>query len=248
MNRPPETPPGIPARDDNAAIPELRRRSPEGRKAGLELADELVLCCLDQLNWRPAVRPRIIGLGLGACVLGQLLAFGHVQLVGKTVVLSYTAQPPTTVLALETWEAVKAEHTAQPLKTWLLYLAEQGMGPGGVFVRVTERMASRGIIAIERQGVLGRRLAYVPSNPTEGAWPFARLHQNLNRDHLGAPAGRDAFLIGLLSRMGFDQRLADTDIGRTRLKQAVDGLEDPIRKLLDHLDVVVGQAAMTRRP
>ncbi|WP_100444783.1 GOLPH3/VPS74 family protein [Glycomyces xiaoerkulensis] len=247
MNRPQETPPGDAGGDQNPDRPRIRWQSPASKKPDTELTDELVLCCLDPTTWRPIVRPRIIGLGLAACVVGQLIAFGKVNLVDKSLVLSYTAQPPNTVLMLEVWEAVKAEHTAQPVKTWLQYLAEQGMGSGGIFARVAERMASRGLVTIERQGILGRRLAYAPTNPSAAAWPFVRLRQGLNREDLTGPNGRDAFLIGLLSRMGLEPRLADADLGRHRLEAVDRGLEPPIRKLLGHLDVVVGEAAMTQR-
>lgn len=231
MNRPHESPLGTPAQ----------------RAATFELADELVLCCLDQMTWRPVSRPGIIGLGLSACLVGQLLAFARVQIVDDLLVMSYTAQPPSTVLTLEVWEAVKAEHNPQPVKTWLKYLTEQGMGTGGAFARVTDRMASRGLVDIERQGLLGRRTAYRPVDPTAAAWPLARIHQTLNREELDAPTGRDAFLTSLLSHMGFGQRLADTDTGRRRIDAVAAGLDPAVRRLLGHLGVLIGEAAMTGR-
>lgn len=213
-----------------------------------ELTDELVLCCLDQVSWRPIVRPRIIGLGLAACVIGQLVAFGKVELVERKLHLSYVAQPPTTVLMLEVWEAIKGEYTPQPIKTWLQYLAEHGAGTGELFQRVIGRMASRGLISIERQGVLNRRTAYMPLNPTAAAWPYVRLRQRLNRHDLDLPSGRDAFMIGLLSRMGFGDRFVDAAQGRSRLDAVVGELDPPVLEILDNLDVLVAKAAMTQRP
>lgn len=247
MNPPRETPRALPAGDDpHAAGP--RRPSPPADKPEFELTDELILCCLDQITWRPLVRPRIIGLGLAACVLGQLVAFGKVQLAERKIHLSYTAQPPTTVLMLEVWETVKGEHTPQPVKTWLQYLAEHGAGTGDLFERVSRRMASRGLITVEKQGVLGRRIAYVPLNPTAAAWPFVRIRQRLNRRDHDLPSGRDAFMLGLLSRMGFGDRFVDSASGRSRLDAAVGELDPPVLEILDNLDVLVAKAAMTQRP
>lgn len=231
MNRPYEPPSGNPAR----------------RAATFELADEVVLCSLDQMTWRPMATPGIIGLGLSACLIGQLLAFARVQIADDLLVMSYTAQPPTTVLTLEVWEAVKAESSPQPVKTWLQYLTEHGMGTGGIFERVVGRMASRGLVEIERQGLLGRRTAYVPTDLNAAAWPLARIRRALNREDLEAPTGRDAFLTGLLSHMGFGQSLADTNVGRRRIEAATAGLDSAVRRLLSHLEVLIGQAAMTGR-
>ncbi|GAB3232323.1 hypothetical protein GCM10027447_28040 [Glycomyces halotolerans] len=225
----------------------MRWQPPPPKTPELELVEELVVSCLDQVTWRPIVRPRIIGLGLAACLLGQLIAFRQVQVVDRALVMSYTSQPPKTVLALEIWEAVKAESSPQPVKTWLRYLAERGMGSGGIFTRVVDRMVSRGHITVERHGILGRRLAYVPANRTAAAWPLARVRQGINRDDSARLSGRDAFLAGLLTRMGLGSRLVDTDAGKDRLRAAVAELEPAVQSLLDHLDAAVGEAAMTQR-
>lgn len=245
---PPRTPPyGNPAGDDDNGAPRLRREAKGGLTSEFELTDELVLCCLDQISWRPKVRPRIIGLGLAACVIGQLVAFGKVDLVDRRLHLSLRANPPTTVLMLEVWEAIKGEHDPQPVKTWLRYLSEHGAGTGDLFQRVVGRMASRAIVTVERHGVLNRRIAYTPSNPTAAGWPYVRLRQRLNRLDLDLPNGRDAFMLGLLSRMGLGDRFVDAAPGRSRLDAVVRALDPPVLEILDHLDVLVAEAAMTQR-
>ncbi|WP_026930348.1 GOLPH3/VPS74 family protein [Glycomyces tenuis] len=243
MNIPHEMPPELPRGDGRTPEIEIRWRVATPASSMFEPTDELVLCCLDQTTWRPVTHQRVIGLGLAACVMGQLLAARQVHLVDRSIVMSHSAQAPTMVMPLEVWEMVKAEHTAQQVKTWLLFLAEQGMGTG-LFVRVTERMASRGLVAIDRRGRRGRRTAYFPADPSAAAWPLVRIRQGIKRDAL---EGRDAFLAGLLARMGFEPLLTDSGADRTRLDRAIRAMEMPMQQLLTHLDVLVGQAAMTRR-
>lgn len=205
------------------------------------LADELFCIAHDDRTGRARLTPRVLGLGLAAGLLSELVLFGRLD-IGDRGVRVLSGGPPADALAHSMLELLVAQPQHRDVRTWLAFLAETAVDS------VANRMMLTGVWRREEHRRLGRtRVSYLPVDASVVAWRAVRLTRLL-----GSPVGLvepDAILAGLVSAVGLTEVVLwhpdDRERGKQRIAAEVNRLWRPLYRLLAFTEAAVGDAVLT---
>jgi DNA-binding ferritin-like protein len=93
------------------------------RDSTVLLADDLFTVAHDDRTGRPRVGPRVLGLGLAAALLGELIFFQNLA-VEDGAVYVISREPPRDSLAHATLTQLLTQQQHREVRTWLAFLAE----------------------------------------------------------------------------------------------------------------------------
>jgi Golgi phosphoprotein 3 GPP34 len=207
----------------------------------LLLADEFFLTAHDE-DGKALLSDRVLGLGLAAVVLGELI-FSHRVSIHDGLVSVVDRRPFSEPLGAWVLSQLLRESGHSHVRDWLSYLAKTAEETVG------RRLVQDGHVRrLERQRLLrGRVVRYPPVNGNLATWPRARLYHDLTSwadlpDH-------DVVLAGLILATGLDQQVwwnLDQN-ARQHLMRLTKRLPPALRELLATTDAAVGEAVLSRR-
>lgn len=205
---------------------------------------------------------RVIGLGLGAALLCELVLAGQIGLTADGLLLLApevvaALAAPDAVAARERFGAasilpdriadellavIVAEAEPLPVETWLEYLASRSAA------KVARRLLDAGHVkktASRRR--LRREVVYRPVDDMAAAWPAARLLIPLRQG--AQPDDVDVVLLGLCRATGLHRWLfaGQPHDPVAALLQSADGLPHPFPLLWTRLDGLVSASASSLR-
>jgi hypothetical protein len=196
--------------------------------------------------YKPALAPHVIGLGIGAALLAELIAFRKVSIRVDLVGANREKPPPTDSLGAWLHELIAAERERLSVREWLEYLA---LPETDLYGRVAEHMAVAGYMERSTATSRWRRrgtTVYTPADPLIAQGPMVLMRLPLTRleERLEPQL---AFLMALTNAVGLGKSLYDAidDAGRQRAQSEIANLAEPLHTLLDHLAAAVADAAMT---
>jgi hypothetical protein len=209
----------------------------------LPLADDLYLAAHDAPRGRCLLTPATLGLGLAAALLGELVLWRRLDLRDNQLTVlddRPTAEPATSAVL----QQLLRESHHRRVRDWISFLAT------GVAADLVERRLARaGLVRrVEKRGLLGVKVRFVPTDPATAAWPGTRIRIAATRGELlDSP---DLVLTGLVLVTGLDQHVLVTLDTHER-----DYLFDQLRRrmpamlqhLVGHAEAAVGDAVMARR-
>jgi hypothetical protein len=239
----------VPARRAGAGVIREWGRQP--------LAHDFYLLAHDEHSGRSRVRPRIVGLGLAAALIGELILgepaaaarsdgvpAGGVKVMawGERLVVC-DREPPADDLSRAVYEAVLGDNT-RTVQWWITALS-------GTSLRwVRRRMYRAGLLERrprQSRWALASRTAWVPTDPGAAALPWARLTNRLQRgERLGE---HDGVLLGLLQATGLRECVLDEvpPQARRRTSAVLAELPEQPALLVAHLDAAVADAVLAHR-
>jgi hypothetical protein len=209
----------------------------------LPVADAYYFIAHDYMVGRRRLHPNVMGIGLGAALLGELVLASNLDVDNGNVYV-IRREPPTDALL----HAVLAEMLAQPqhrnLPTWVSFLSVTAL------VKVTDRLRMHRMLKqVEQRRIIGRRRVLVPSDVNEAAWQSVRLERLLNTNTRMGQA--DCFLAGLVSATGLMPHVLwdpDTNhVGYDVLPYAVAALHPALLAIVKHAEAAVGQSVLAPR-
>lgn len=210
---------------------------------GVLLADEFFCIAHDDRTGRARCHPRVIGLGLAAGLLGELVLYGRVTVENGAVIVTHRA-PPADALAHATLEQLLRQPQHTDVRIWLAFLAETAVES------VVHRLGLAGVWRREEHRRFGRtRVAYQPVDANEVAWRAIRLARLLTTpEPIGEP---DAVLAGLVTVTGLAHEVLwqpeVREAGTARVAEEVQRLQWPLYHLLAFTEAAVGDAILTPR-
>jgi len=216
------------------------------RGAAVLLADQFYLIAHEDRSGRSRLHPRATGLGLGACLIGELMLADRLRAYnGELAVVS--REPPGDALAHNVLDLLIVQRQHRELRTWLAYLAQEAT------VWVGERLLRAGVVeSVTRRKLRGTQTLYLPMNSDQrnaAAWAPVRLANVLVRGR--AMDIGDRLLGGLVLATGLTRHvLWDFDVhrpGLTNLYSIVDTLPADLRELVEHTEALVGSALSAGR-
>jgi hypothetical protein len=209
----------------------------------LPLADDLFLTAHDTVKGKSLLTPATLGLGLAAALIGELVFWRRLDVVdGKLAMIDDrpTGDPATTAVL----DQLLREGHHRAVRDWIAFLAT------GIATELVERRLSRaGLVQRqERRGLLGSKVAFVPTDSMVAGWPATRIRTYITRDELLDI--NDLVLAGLILATGLDQHVFLTldPRGRGQLfDQFRRRLPAMLQELVAHAEASVGDAVMARR-
>jgi hypothetical protein len=207
------------------------------------LADELFCIAHDDRTGRCRLHPRVLGLGLAAGLLGELVLWGRLDVRdGQVRVLR--GDPPADALAHATVELLVAQPQYRDVAVWLAFLAETSVES------VARRLTVAGVWRAVEQRRWGRtRIGRVPVDGNAVVWRSMRLARLLTSG--GPMTVPDVVLAGLVQATGLTDVVlwqpATREVGRARVDHAVGGLPWPLYHLVAHAQAAIGDAVLTPR-
>ncbi len=206
-------------------------------------ADDLYLTAHDTPRGRSQLSPVTLGLGLGAALLGELMLWRRIDLV-ETQLVVIDERPTGDAASSAVLEQLRREEGRHGVRDWLAYLST------GIATDLVERRLSRaGLIRrVEKRGLLGTKVAFVPTDSMTAGWPATRIRTKATRDESLDVA--DLLLAGLILATVLDHHVLATLGARDRAR-----LFDQFRRLfpamlqqlVSQAEAAVGDAVMARR-
>jgi hypothetical protein len=214
-----------------------------GEEVSVLLADELFCIAHDDRTGRCRLHPRVLGIGLAAGLLGELVLFERVDVRdgGLSVV---RRDPPPDAAAHATLALLLAQPQHRDVRTWLAFLAETSVET------VAGRLVLAGLWRRQEHRRLARtRISYLPTDANAVVWRAMRLARVLTS---GASVSvPDAVLAGLIAVTGLTEVVLwqpeVREAGRARIAAEVGGLPWPLYHLLAFTEAAVGDAVLTPR-
>jgi hypothetical protein len=213
------------------------------RGSGL-LADDLFLLAHDEVSGKPRLHPRVTGIGLAGALLGELVLFGHADVLpdadARYFVVVTDPGPIDDALAHAVLGQVKADGRPRTVRAWLGYLAQTATH------NVGERLGAAGLLARTHSRLPRRGSRWTPTDLATAAWPATRLRMLLSKNEpVTVP---DAALAGFALGCGLGQQILwDTPpSAREYLDCLLAGLPDALRALLAQTESAVGDAVLSR--
>lgn len=191
------------------------------------LGDEFFLVSHDQLTGRPALSRRILGLGLVAALLGELMIDGRIALRHERVTLvdgSGRGDGPGDFLV----DSIAEQKTPHPVRTWVKNLSDIA------HELVARRLVERGTVRRVRARLLPRADTF-PVAKREAVQPLLTLDAVLRGQR--RPTDQQRLLTTLLGVAGVEHVLA-ADLDRCLVRAAVAELADGLPA--DLIELVAG--------
>lgn len=208
----------------------------------MPLATEFHCVAHEDRSGRPRLNDRILGLGLAAALLGELVFAGRLGLVnGQVHLLSH--KPLEEPVGQWVLSLLAENPVLQDTHTWLRYFA------GSAEQRVLSRLVAARIWRqhVTRSWVGATRVRHVLGDPDAVFYRSVRLARLLGS--LDAMTTEDVVLAGLVQATGLVSVLpwdspADRARATYRLTTEVEVLPQPLRWLMASTEVVVGAAVL----
>jgi hypothetical protein len=209
----------------------------------LPVADAYYFIAHEYMVGKRRQNPHVLGIGLGAALLGELVLARNLDVDGGNVYVIHRDPPADALL-----HSVLAQLLAQPqhrdLQTWVSFLSMTAL------VKVTDRLRmNRMLKEVERRRIIGTRRVLVPSDVNDAAWQAIRLERLLNTNTRMSQA--DCFLAGLISATGLMSHvLWDPDtsnVGYEVLPHAIAALHPSLLAIVKQAEAAVGQSVLAPR-
>lgn len=193
---------------------------------------------------RCRLHPRVLGIGLGAALLGELVLTGNLDVHEGSVYVTRRT-PPCDRHVRAVLETMIALPQHRELRTWLAYLAEEIASD-----QVVGRLHMRRLLTeVHERRLIRTRRALVPTDINIAAWQEVRLARLLNTRRVGRHA--DAFLAGLVDATNLTSHvLWDPETsaeGRALLPLLIKGLDPAFGSLVSYTRAAVGGVALAPR-
>lgn len=205
------------------------------------LGDDFWLLAHSEHTGKPRLSGRVLGLGMAAALIGELVYWRNVTVQGGFVQV-HNWDPPPDALAHTVLDQMAAELRSYSIRTWLVYFGRTADEMVG------QRLSRTGMLRRETsRKLLKQVVSYVPVDVNKAAWPMARLATTLRRE--SPMEHTEAFLAGLAGATGLDQIMLDgAGPGpRQYLRHVVSGLAAPLYELVIHTQAAVGDAVLSQR-
>ena len=211
------------------------------------VADDLYLMAHDENTGRPLIGPRLLGTGLAAALLAELmlaagLVLHHGSVGGVTVdsgmVLACRAEIADD-LARHVHQVVAAEPRLHPVQVWLGFLARDAAR------NVAFRLGQAGYLEQAPRRLPWQAARWVPVDPDWAYAPLSRACRAAAPDRMFDP-GR-AVLAGLAEAGGLGFRMTGLLPAGRSVTDATRRLDLPLQDLINVTQAVVGAAVLTRR-
>ena len=222
-----------------------------GRTRTGRLADDFFLMVHDDLSGRPRLSERILGLGLAAALLAELVVLRAID-VEKGAVrrlaerLPDPAHPGTSALAEEVFGDIRAERSL-PVRDWLNYLG-QGAPEG-----VARRLEAESLVYFKPSPLkaLRRPGRWLPVAVHTAGWPAIDVKLKI---YNGRVDQHTLMLFGLARATGLkhpslwevEDRLQDPAAWERTLRP-LSTRNPPLMELLAHTEAAVGSAVTSGR-
>lgn len=210
--------------------------------------DTLLVTSLNDV-YKPAVIPRVTGLGLGAALLAELVLSAHLTVWSDKgvdlLIYDERYRPPEDSLALWLIEHLRAERTSLPVNDWLEFLAATD-----IYTKTAEHMVMVGLMVRTEYRTRWRQrteTAYEAADALIANAPLSRLRRYMSTSDNWIPV-QDVFLTALTDAVGLSKPLYTQMPSSAREYAAKhrQALPAPLRALLGHLAAAVADTATTR--
>jgi hypothetical protein len=184
-------------------------------------ADDLYLAAHDGIAGRALLSDHLLGIGLGAALLGELMFWRRVQLVGDSAIQVIDAHPTADQATSNVLHRLADTTGPQDLRQWLVHLST-----GLATDLVEHRLTTADVLRREtKRRLLSTNTSLVFTDPRSPGQPAIRIRTQLSYNQ---PLGTaDLMLAGLFLATGLDQLVFDTLNPRDRAR-----LFDQFRKSL----------------
>jgi hypothetical protein len=205
------------------------------------LADDLYLMAHDEVNGKPFVQPRALGLGLAGALLAELMLPGLIT-IGPDGVTPSRPLMPDDAVTRELLNLLVSEREVHQVREWLLFIGRDAAAG------VAERLAACGyLVQSGGWGRLWRAKRWVPVNENCAFAPMLRVRAALDATRF--PSAHGAVLTGLATACGLGFRIAQyvlLDRGRS-VEETVELLGSGPRELIAQTRAAVDSAVLSHR-
>lgn len=209
------------------------------------LADALLLTAHDSATGRPRVASRVLGRGLAAALLCELVLAGQVTLDSTSTIVVDDPRPPADLQLHTVLNHLVTASTGAPARQWITELGRDST------TLVVRRLHDAGQVERDRVRTgflhLTTQTVYRVRDPNTGDWPLMSVQNQLARGEV-LPMGQATFAglvdaIGLRSHMlnGLDRRSG------LLMQDSVKLLPPSLRSLVAEAKAAIGDAVMSRR-
>lgn len=205
------------------------------------VADEFYHVAQDESSGKPLLHARILGLGLAAALLGELMLAGHLG-AGDGNIVVINQRPPEDALAHTVLDQIIAEPQHRDIGIWLAFLGKTAPDEVG------QRMLRAGLLTrSESRGLLRTTVRYLPTDRSAAAWPETRLRRFLTRGeqlnvHDGLLAGL-VFATDLTRKVLWDGQPQSFQY----LAWVISNLPPPLRELVAKTHSAAGNVVVAHR-
>ena len=205
------------------------------------IADDLYLIAHHEINGRPFLQPRAIGLGLAAALLAELAVPDLIRIWSEAIVVTGRSVPIQDGLARAVVGQLLAEPDRHPAQDWLQFLARTATRD------VAFRLERAGYLtpAWSRRPWRGQR--WVPTESDCAFAPFYRVRGALDPARPATVTG--TVVAGLARACGLGSRLAQFGPAGTlhHLDDSVLQLKPDLRELIAQTQAAVDSAVLSHR-
>ncbi|BBH67727.1 hypothetical protein ACTI_44120 [Actinoplanes sp. OR16] len=203
-------------------------------------ASDFYLAAHDGIGGRALLSERVLGVGLGAGLLGELMFWRRIQLISDTTFQVVDPQPTGDQAASAVLRRLAETPGPHDLRQWIPYLA--GFATG----LVEHRLLFAGVLRREtKRRLLSTNTSLVFDDPRSPGQPAIRIRTQLSYNQPLDIA--DLMLAGLFLATGLDALVFDTLNPRDRARlsdQFRRTLPQPLRHLVTWTEAAVGSSAV----
>jgi hypothetical protein len=205
------------------------------------IADDLYLIAHHEINGRPFLQPRAIGLGLAGALLAELAQTDLIRVWPEAIVVTGRSVPVQDGLGRAVLGQLRAEPDRHPARDWLQFLARTAARD------VASRLQRAGYLTQgwSRRPWRGER--WVPVDADCAFAPFYRVRGALDPAKQATVTGTS--VAGLALACGLGSRLAQFGPagGLRHLDESVGQLNPSLRELIAQTQAAVDSAVLSHR-
>jgi hypothetical protein len=204
------------------------------------LADDIYLLAHHELNGRPFLKPRAIGLGLAGGLLAELVLIGAIRVAGDGLAVTDRVRPQDALMRAVHLQ-VLSERQRHCTRAWLTYLAQTAAED------VARRLEDSGYLVLARPGRPWRAARWVPVDADCAFAPLIRVKTAL--DPARSPAPESTALAGLAAACGLGPRpwAYGPPGARQQLEERTRQLVPDLRELIGQTQAAVDSAVLSQR-
>ncbi len=223
-------------------------QAPAGSLTGTgRIADDLYLMAHDENTGRPLIGPRLLGTGLAAALLAELMlagglvlhdgGAGGLTLNGEIVMVCRAGIADD--LATHVHQVVAAEPQLHPVRVWLEFLACDAAR------NVAFRLGQAGYLEQAPRRMPWKAARWVPADPDWAYAPLTRACRAAAPDRRVYPG--HAVLAGLAEACGLRFRMTGLLPAGRSIADATGRLDVPLQNLISVTQTVAGAAVLAHR-
>jgi hypothetical protein len=208
------------------------------------LADDFFLLCHHDYTGAPLVDGAAMGIGLAACLLGEVAWSGCVIIEREQglVMPVRNGPPPPDAATHAVLDDINGEPKLHDVPTWLQYLARTS------HERVVTRLiAGNVLLARDVRRMLRRHIHYEPTDPSRTAMARARLTTGLAYQR--PVSAQDVYLLGVADAAGLLPAIVDYGghDAHAYYEELVERAHADVRAMIQHTRTLIGTKVMGRR-